>query len=45
MSTAPSLTRLHLPPLYSGDRMTQAEFDRRASIVQQGYPCAVSTMV
>jgi len=26
MSTAPSLTQLHVPPLYTGDRMTQAEF-------------------
>ncbi len=29
MSTAPSLTKLHVPPLYSGDRMTQPEFHRR----------------
>ncbi len=29
MSTAPSLTQLHVPPLYSGDQMTQPEFHRR----------------
>jgi Uma2 family endonuclease len=29
MSTAPHFVHLDLPPLYTGDRMTQAEFHRR----------------